>query len=93
MKVDITTQDMEEEFKKLHGIFQKLGELHSHLKKFKGTVPPQYSHDAKKLLEVWKFQTHFVYSSLTPQFQQPFSQMQTHVSGFLIDFYLNGILH
>jgi len=82
---------MEDEFRQLQGIFQKLGELHSHLKKFRGTVPPQYSQDVHKLLEIWKFQKHFV-QPLPNHLYEPFSQMQTHVSGFLIDFYLNGIL-
>jgi hypothetical protein len=92
MNIHVTRQEMEDEFNKLHAVFQKLGEMHSHLKKFKGTVPPQYSQDVQNLLEVWKFQKNFVYSSVTPQFQQPFSQMQAHVSGFLIDFVLEGIL-
>ena len=83
---------MEDEFNYLHAVFQKLGELHSHLKKFKGQIPPQYLEDVNKILQVWKFQKNFVSSGLTPQFQQPFSQMENHVSNFLIDFYLQEIL-
>ena len=82
---------MEDEFKQLHAVFQKLGELHSHLKKFRGTVPPQYTQDVKKLLQVWKFQKHFV-KPLPNHLFEPFSKMQTFVSGFLIDFVLEGVL-
>jgi hypothetical protein len=84
---------MEEEFKHLHAVFQKLGELHSHLKKFKGQIPPQYSADVKKILEIWKFQKNFLKPQLPNQFFEPFKQMQTFVSVFYMDFYLNGILH
>ena len=83
---------MEEEFKHLHAVFQKLGELHSHLKKFKGQIPPQYPADVKKLLQIWKFQKHFLKPQLPNQFFEPFKQMETFVSGFYMDFYLNGIL-
>ena len=83
---------MEEEFNRLHAVFQKMAEMHSHLEKFKGTVPPQYSQDVTQLLEVWKFQKNFVSSGITPQFQQPFSQMKNHVSNFLLDFYLEEVL-
>jgi hypothetical protein len=93
MNIRVSRQDMEDEFNQLHAVFQKLAELHSHLKKFKGTVPPQYTTDVKRLLEIWKFQKHFVKPQLPNHLYEPFSQMQTHVSGFFIDFYLDGILH
>jgi hypothetical protein len=83
---------MEEEFKHLHAIFQKLGEIHSHLKKFKGTVPPQYIVDVKNTLQLWKFQKNFVKAQLPNQFYEPFMQMQTFVAGFWIDFYFEGVL-
>lgn len=83
---------MEDEFKHLHQIFQKLGELHSHLKKFKGQFPPQYLTDVKKLMEMWKFQKSFIKPQLPNQFYEPFSQMQVLVSGFWIDFYVQGVL-
>lgn len=83
---------MEEEFKKLHAVFQKLGEVHSHLKKFKGQIPPQYTIDVNKLLEIWKFQKNFV-KPLPNQFCEPFKQMETHVSRFWIDFYFSQVLN
>jgi hypothetical protein len=73
----------------LHAIFRKLGELHSHLKKFQ-QIPPQYSHEVKRVIGDWKFQKNFV-KPLPEQFQEPFSQMQTLVAGFWIDFYFEGV--
>jgi hypothetical protein len=80
---------MEEEFKHLHAIFRKLGELHSHLKKLQ-EIPPQYIQEVKRVIGDWKFQKNFV-KPLPSQFYEPFMQMETIVSGFWIDFYLEGV--
>ena len=83
---------MEDEFRQLHGLFQKFVELHKHLKQFKCEIPEEYVRDVKLLDKMWRFQRKFVNMDTLPEHFDTYSKMQQAVSVVQLDFYFHNIL-
>jgi hypothetical protein len=83
---------MEDEFRQLHGLFQKFAELHKHLKQFKGQIPEEYVRDVKILDKMWRFQKSFVNMDTLPQHFETFCKMKEAISSIQLDFYFHNIL-
>ena len=72
---------MEDEFRQLHGLFQKFVELHK-----------EYVRDVKLLDKMWRFQRKFVNMDTLPEHFDTYSKMQQAVSVVQLDFYFHNIL-
>jgi hypothetical protein len=78
---------VDDEVKELHGIFQKLVELHKHLAQFQGQPPVDYTQMVVNVYKHWITQKNFVKKD-----DQAFQQMDSIVKKMYIDFFMAGVL-
>ena len=78
---------MDDELKELHGIFQRLVDLHKHLERFQEQPPVDYVQMVSNTCSRWTLQKNFVNKE-----EQAFQQMETIVGKLWIDFGMAGFL-